>query len=89
MYVSGTNLKISPQIPGKLDNFPVLALFSTCPSPKSGFPTPIKIIFLKLPRIELGSFKDNGFLNLIIVNSGSFKKLPVFSNISSTNGKKH
>ena len=28
--------KIVPQIPGKLGNFPVLALLSTCPSLKSG-----------------------------------------------------
>ena len=57
MYVSGTNWKISLQIPGKLGNFPVLALFFTCPSLKSGFPTPIKIIFLKLLRIGLSFHK--------------------------------
>ena len=35
---------ITPQILGRLGNFPVFALFSTCPL-KSGIPTPIKVIF--------------------------------------------
>ena len=37
--------KITPQNLEKLSNFPVLTIFSTCPSVKSGFSTPIEIIF--------------------------------------------
>ena len=34
-----------------------LALFSTCPSQKSGTPTYFKITFLKSKRLELSSHK--------------------------------
>ena len=40
-------------MPLEIEHFPVLALFSTCPSLKSGTPTPIKILFPKLKRIDL------------------------------------
>ena len=40
----GQTRKIVPQILWKLGIFPVLALFSTCSSLKSGLPGPLKII---------------------------------------------
>ena len=46
-YLSGTTWKIPCLSPEKMTIFLHLALFSTCPSQKSGTPTHFKITFLK------------------------------------------
>ena len=42
LTIQGQTADIPRQSPGKLSIFPVLSLFSICPSLKSGKPTPIK-----------------------------------------------
>ena len=51
--VSGTTWRIPCLSPGKMTTFPSLALFSTCPSQKSGTINYFKITFLNSTRIEL------------------------------------
>ena len=50
----GKILCLSPE---KMTIFPQLAIFSTCPSQKSGTPTHFKITFLESARIELSLHK--------------------------------
>ena len=55
LTIQGQMVEISLQSPGKLSIFLVLFLSSTCPSLKSGTPTPIKILYSKLKWIDLSS----------------------------------
>ena len=55
--VSGQPGKIPCLSPRKMIIFPHLALFSTCPSQKSGTSTHFKITFLESTRIELSLHK--------------------------------
>ena len=61
LTIQGQTVKIHLQGPGKLGIFPVLSLFSPCPSLKSGRSKHIKIIFSKLTRTDLLFHKVWGF----------------------------
>ena len=61
LTIQGQMVKIPLQSPGKLGIFPVLSLFSTCTSLKSGRPIHIKIIFSKLTMTDLLLHKVWGF----------------------------
>ena len=55
--IQGQMVEIPLQSPGKLNIFQFCPYVSTYPSLKSGTPTPIKILFSKLTRIDLSSHK--------------------------------
>ena len=61
LTIQGKMVKILLKSPGKLSIFQFCSYFSTCPSLKSGRPTLIKIIFLKLTRTDLFFHKVWGF----------------------------
>ena len=46
-----------PSTSWKVEHFSVLALFSTCPSLRTGTPNPIKILFSKLTKLGLSVHK--------------------------------
>ena len=64
LTIQGQTVEIFLQSPGNL------SIFQSCPSLKSGRPTPIKIIFSKLTRTVLLLTKFR-VLKLKIVDSGS------------------
>ena len=88
LTMEGQTVEIPPQSSGKLSIFPVLSLFSICPSLKSGTPTTTKSIFSKLTMKDLLSHQA---YSLQVKNCGlrEHLKLDDFDYIFTINGKKH
>ena len=59
-------IKIPLQSPGKMSIFQFLPYFSTCPSLKSGTPTPIKILFFEFIKDRSISLQISEIKNCII-----------------------
>ena len=86
LTIQGEMVNILLRSPGKLSIFPVLALFPTCPSLKSGTPTLTKILLWKSTRIDVLAHK----VWSLEIENGSLRrhlKLGVFDYIFSIIGK--